>query len=291
MKLSLQAFRNLSHKSITLLGMSGVGKTYLSNLLRNNKWFHYSGDYRIGTRYLNEPILDNITQQAMTVPFLRDLLRSDSIYIRNNITVDHLKPVSSFVGKLGNPDLGGMSLKEFKRRQHLHYEAEVAAMKDVPHFIEKAYHLYGYNKFINDAGGSVCELDNPEVLKVLEENTIIIYIKTNKNDEKTLIERAKTSPKPLYYRPEFLDQQLEIYMSERDIPYVTMIDPDDFVRWIFPQLFYSRIPRYEAIADQYGYTIKSEDLYQIKTEADFITLVENAIKADEEIQIKNDNLT
>ena len=280
MKLSLQEFQNLSHKSITLLGMSGVGKTYLSNILRASKWFHYSGDYRIGTRYLNEPILDNITQQAMQVPFLKDLLQSDSIYIRNNITVDHLKPVSSFVGKLGNPELGGMSLKEFKRRQRLHYEAEVAAMKDVPSFIQKAHHVYDYTKFINDAGGSVCELDNPEVLKILEKHTIIIYIKTSKSDEKMLIERARTSPKPLYYREEFLEQQLEIYMSERDIPYVTMIDPDDFVRWIFPQLFYSRIPRYEAIANQYGYTIKTEDLYQVETEDDFMRLVEKAIEVD-----------
>jgi hypothetical protein len=45
------------------------------------KWFHYSGDYRIGTKDLGEPILDNIKQQAMEVPFLKDLLLSDSIYI------------------------------------------------------------------------------------------------------------------------------------------------------------------------------------------------------------------
>ena len=280
MKLPLQEFQNLPYKSITLLGMSGVGKTYLSNLLRANKWFHYSGDYRIGTRYLNEPILDNITQQAMKVPFLKNLLHSDSIYIRNNITVDHLKPVSSFIGKLGNPEKGGMSLAEFKRRQHLHYEAEIAAMKDVPSFIQRAHTLYGYTKFINDAGGSVCELDNDEVLKVLEENTVIIYIKASQSDEEMLIERAKTSPKPLYYREKFLDQQLDIYMNERDIPYTTMIDPDDFVRWVFPQLFYSRLPRYESIADQYGYTITTEDLYKVKTEVDFMKLVEQAIAAD-----------
>jgi len=279
MKLSVEEFRNLPQKSITLLGMSGVGKTFLSNILRDSKWFHYSGDYRIGTHYLNEAILDNITEQAMQVPFLRDLLRSDSIYIRNNITVDHLKPVSTFIGKLGNPELGGMSLKEFKRRQQLHYDAEVAAMKDVPNFIKKSQTIYEYNKFINDAGGSVCELDSPEVLKILEENTIIIYLKASKEDEQRLIERAKKSPKPLYYRDDFLDEQLAIYMDEKELSYVAMIDPDDFVKWIFPKLFYSRIPRYEAIANKYGYTIKTEDLYHIKTEADFIALVEKAIQA------------
>ena len=103
MKFSIDEFRAWNNKKVTLLGMSGVGKTRLSNMLRKQDWFHYSGDYRIGTRYLDEPILDNIKQQAMQVPFLRDLLRTDSIYIANNITVDNLQPVSSFLGKLGNP--------------------------------------------------------------------------------------------------------------------------------------------------------------------------------------------
>ena len=73
MKLSATEFREQKNKAITLLGMSGVGKTYLSNILRESDWYHYSGDYRIGSRYLNEPILDNIKKQAMEVPFLRDL--------------------------------------------------------------------------------------------------------------------------------------------------------------------------------------------------------------------------
>ena len=90
MRLSAKEFKDWDNKRITLLGMSGVGKTRLANMLRSSEWFHYSGDYRIGTRYLDEPILDNIKQKAMEVPFLRDLLRSDSIYIRNNITVDNL---------------------------------------------------------------------------------------------------------------------------------------------------------------------------------------------------------
>jgi len=73
-------------------------------------------DYRIGTRYVGEAILDNIKTQAMQVPFLRELLLSDSIYIANNITFDNLKPLSTFLGKLGNPDHEGLSLTEFKRR-------------------------------------------------------------------------------------------------------------------------------------------------------------------------------
>ena len=277
MKLTVEQFRNWEHKSISLLGMSGVGKTRLSNMLRNRDWFHYSGDYRIGTRYLDEPILDNIKQQAMQVPFLRELLRSDSIYIRNNITVDNLNPVSSFLGKLGNPEQGGLAIEEFKRRQALHHAAEVAAMRDVPEFIEKSRQLYGYQHFINDAGGSVCELDDESVMESLAEHTLFVYIKATEQDEHELIKRAEKSPKPLYYRDEFLSEQLETYMQERAIPYVALIDPDDFVRWIFPRLFNSRIPRYQAIADRYGYTISTEQLARVQSDSDFIQLLETAI--------------
>ena len=277
MKFDLQGFRAWENKCITLLGMSGVGKTYLANILRHSHWFHYSGDYRIGTHYLDEAILDNIKQQAMQIPFLRDLLLSDSIYIRNNITVDHLKPVSSFLGKLGNPELGGLPEDEFKRRQALHHRAEVQAMKDVPNFIHKAQNIYDYKHFLNDAGGSVCELDDDEALKALTDNSLILYIQATEHDERELIRRAEMAPKPLYYREAFLDEQLAIYMQEKQLEYVALIDPDDFVRWIFPRLFYSRIPRYEKIAQTHGYTVTTEEIRKVKDEASFLGLIETAI--------------
>ncbi|HGX93520.1 MAG TPA: ATPase [Candidatus Tenderia sp.] len=278
MKLSVEQFRHWDHKAITLLGMSGVGKTRLSNMLCRSEWFHYSGDYRIGTRYLDEAILDNIRLQAMQVPFLRDLLRNDSIYIENNITVENLQPVSSFLGKLGNPEQDGLPLKEFKRRQELHHQAEISAMRDVPEFIRKAREIYGYPHFINDAGGSVCELSDPQTLELLARHTLILYIKASEQDEKELIRRAAQAPKPLYYREAFLDEQLAIYMKEHQLPYVAMIDPDEFVRWIFPRLFNSRIPRYDAIAEQYGYTITTTELSQVQSDDDFFALVETALQ-------------
>ena len=60
-----QDFRAAAKKRVLLFGMSGLGKTYLSNMLRGSGqagaggWFHYSVDYRIGTRYMNEYIADN----------------------------------------------------------------------------------------------------------------------------------------------------------------------------------------------------------------------------------------
>ncbi len=277
MKLTVDAFRAWQNKRITLMGMSGVGKTRLADMLRRCNWFHYSGDYRIGTRYLDEPILDHIKQQAMQIPFLRDLLRSDSIYIRNNITIDNLQPVSSFLGKLGDPERGGLGLREFKHRQELHRQAEIAAMKDVPEFIRKAQEIYGYRHFVNDAGGSVCELDDAEVLPVLDRNTLLLYIRATEQDEQELIRRAEADPKPLYYRESFLDEQLEIYLHEHGLPYVALMDPDDFVRWMFPRLFHSRIPRYASIADRYGYIVTTEELEGVSDEAGFLSLVETAL--------------
>ena len=277
MRLSAEEFRNWEHKCITLLGMSGVGKTRLSNMLPNDEWFHYSGDYRIGTHYLDEPILDNIKKQAMQIPFLRDLLRSDSIYIQNNITVNNLQPVSSFLGKLGDPEKDGLPLDEFKYRQELHRQAEIATMRDVPAFIKKAQELYDYQHFINDAGGSVCELDDEETLEILAEHTLILYIKATEKNEQSLIQRAESDPKPLYYREAFLDEQLAVYMEENNLEYVAMIDPDEFERWIFSKLFYSRIPRYDAIAEKYGYTITTDELSQVTNKEELMDLIETAI--------------
>lgn len=277
MRLTAKQFKGWENKCITLLGMSGVGKTQLAIRLRRRHWFHYSGDYRIGTRYLDEPILDNIKQQAMQIPFLHELLRTDSIYIRNNITVDNLKPVSSFLGKLGSPEQGGLGLREFKYRQALHRDAEIATMKDVPEFIRKAQQIYGYQHFVNDAGGSLCELDDPDVLRGLAEHTLILYIKATETDEQELIRRAESEPKPLYYREAFLDEQLAIYQHERGYAYVAEIDPDDFVRWMFPRLFHSRVPRYAAIAKEYGYTVSTDELKDVRDETGFLRLVEKVL--------------
>jgi hypothetical protein len=277
-----QAFRAWETKRITLLGMSGVGKTRLSSLLPRSRWYHYSGDYRIGSHYLDEAIRDNIKLQMMQVPFLRDLLRSDSIFISNNISFHNLHPLSSFLGKVGNPNRGGIGLGEFQRRQQLHHDAEVRAMLDVPNFIGKAKEIYGYNHFINDAGGSLCELDEPQVMETLAKETLVLYIRATKEDEERLIERAKSDPKPLYYRPEFLQKALDAYRAEFGNDYVACIDPDNFTRWVFPRLFRDRIPRYETIAGKYGYSISSAEVMQLKNEQDLLDLVTDAISRGED---------
>ncbi|NCA69273.1 MAG: ATPase [Sphingobacteriia bacterium] len=281
MKFTVEEFRHWPHKCVTLLGMSGVGKTYLSEMLRRHDWFHYSGDYRIGTRYLSEHILDLIKAHAMRDPFLRDLLRRDWISIHNNIKVTDLGPVLSFVGKVGNPELGGLPLAEFSRRQALYRDAEIAAMLDVPDFVRKAQSVYDYAHLVNDVGGSLCELEEPRVIDLLAKHSLILYIRVPEADEIKLIQRAQADPKPLYYRPEFLRAAIKDYLALRGYEFVAEVDPNDFTRWVFPRLFHSRVPRYEAIARPYGYTVSSEDIATVRDEHDFLGLIESAIAQNE----------
>ena len=276
MKLSKKDFNDWKHKSITLLGMSGVGKTTLANKLPKSKWFHYSGDYRIGTKYLEEPILDNIKEKAMDVPFLAELLKSDSIYISSNITVDNLMPISSFLGKIGDRSKGGLSIDEFIKRQQLHMDAEMKAMKDVPDFIEKSQRIYNYDHFINDAGGSICELYGTESMDALVENTLILYIEADSSIRDELVKRAIKNPKPMFYTEDFLNEHLKIYTDEKNVEQ-NIMDPDDFVRWIFPKLLDYRKNKYEKIASEYGYTVSASDVSNIDNENEFLELIENAI--------------
>lgn len=288
-----EAFRQEAHKAVTLLGMSGVGKTMLADRLPKAEWFHYSADYRIGTKYLEEDILDNIKRKAMQVPFLRKLLLSDSIYICSNITVDNLDPISTYLGKIGRPDAvgaeeGGLSYEEFRHRQDLHEEAEINSMIDVEAFRRKAMDIYGYPNFINDASGSICEIVDPAkglddpVLASLSEGTLLLYIRASDDDYRRIEAAAMRNPKPLFYRDDFLRASIPDFRGEYGLPAADVeqssdIEPDEFVKWIFPRLWRHRIPRYQAIADQLGYVVEASEVAQLQNGDDFVELVANAI--------------
>ncbi len=273
------AFRNWEHKSISLLGMSGVGKTTLCSKLPKCRWFHYSGDYRLGTRYMDEHILDNIKREAMKVPFLAELLRSDSMYICHNITISNLSPLSTYLGKVGNPGLGGITVEEFLRRQSFHMEAEIRAMYDVEQFMKKAWNVYGYSHFVNDAGGSLCELGDKPLFEMLAARTLIVYLKASGDMLEELIRRAQDCPKPMYYTPEFFQDNLAIYMTESGLDDPDQIVPDDFVRWIFPRLVAYRLPLYEQIADRYGVTIDARCIQDLENEQQVIDMIADALDA------------
>ena len=275
-------FANWPRKAVTIFGMSGVGKTTLAGLLQDSGWYHYSVDYRIGTRYMGEHIVDNFKREAMRVPFLRDLLLSDSIHIQSNITFDHLKPLSTYLGKPGNLAKGGISFAEYKRRQQQHCDAEISALLDVPTFIGKARDIYQYGNFVCDSGGSLCEVVDPSnqrdlVLNCLSENSLLLYVEGTPEHTRMLVERFRKHPKPMYYQPEFLEAKWAEYKALMAIANDDDVDPDGFAVWGFEQLLHHRIPLYKAIADNFGYTLRMRDVPAVQSVADFTELVSQTI--------------
>jgi hypothetical protein len=147
----------------------------------------------------------------------------------------------------------------------------------VAEFIIKAQEIYGYDHFINDAGGSLVELDDEQTEKTLAEHTLILYIKADDEMERELVRRAVSNPKPLYYNEKFLDQKLAQYLDEAELEGPDQIVPDEFVRWIFPALVAHRRPKYEAMANRYGYTLNARLAEAVTNEADFLDLVASVL--------------
>jgi hypothetical protein len=279
---SSSELRKLPALAVTLMGMSGVGKTTLAIMLQKEGWFQYSVDYRIGTRYMGEHIVDNFKREAMKVPFLAELLKSDSIYIRSNITFDNLSPLSTYLGKPGNPNLGGISFAEYKRRQNQHREAESHSLLDVEGFIERSRDIYQYKNFVCDSGGSTCEVVNPDdasdpVLKSLAENSIILYIEGNAAHSRMLVDRFRKYPKPMYYQPQFLEAKWAEFKQLNKIAHDDDVVPDEFAVWGFEQLLHHRVPIYKKIAQNFGYEMRMEDVPKIKSESDLIELLATLI--------------
>ena len=270
-------------KRLMLFGMSGLGKTHVSTILRDGGgWFHYSVDYRIGTRYMGELIADNAKAHAMKVPFLRDLLLTDSIYIGSNITFNNLSPVSTYLGKPGDPAKGGMPIGEYRRRQEQFRTAEIAALSDTGHFIARAQTLYGYPNFICDTGGSICEwvdADDPkdQILSELSKHTLMVWIKGSEAHTAELVRRFDRAPKPMSYQPEFLDRVWQEYLKENGVSEAD-VDPDAFIRWTYAQALAHRQPRYQAMADNWGVTVTADQISAVKDEAGFVDLIASALE-------------
>jgi hypothetical protein len=281
---SAQDWRRAAQKRVLFFGMSGLGKTHISNMLRaSGDWFHYSIDYRIGTRYMGEYIADNAKAQAMKVPFLRDLLMSDSIYIGSNISFTNLTPVSTYLGKPGNSDLGGLPIAEYTRRQAQFRASEINALNDTGYFIERAQDLYGYPHFICDTGGSICEWVNPDdqndaVLKSLASHTLMVWIKGSEDHTAELIRRFDRAPKPMAYQPAFLERVWTEYLTLKDIG-PDEVNPDDFIRWTYAQALAHRQPLYERMS-KWGVTVTADEVAQVTTPDQFDDLIATALERE-----------
>ena len=269
-------------KRVLIYGMSGLGKTHLSTLLRDTgTWFHYSIDYRIGTRYMGEFIADNAKAHAMQVPFLRDLLLSDSIYIGSNITFANLTPVSTYLGKPGASDQGGLPMEEYRRRQEEFRRAEIAALTDTSYFIDRAKRLYGYPNFVCDTGGSICEwVDGNDpgdpLLSDLAAHCLLVRLEGSEAHRQDLIRRFDKAPKPMCYQAEFLHTAWSDYLAENSLSEQN-VNPDDFIRWTYARALAHRAPRYEAMAP-WGVSVRMEEVAAITSADGFETLIATALE-------------
>ena len=218
-----KTWRTAPRKSVLFFGMSGLGKTHVSDLLvQQGGWFHYSVDYRIGTSGMYRHIKDNLIAHAMRDPFLAEMLRTDTIYLEPNVHNHDLSAVAGYLGKPGDPARGGLPMAEYKRRQDQFRTAEIAALKDTAAFMERAQSLYGYQNFICDTGESICECidpadDNDPLLQELANHCLLVWIKGDEAHAQELNRRFDIAPKPMAYQPEFLDRVWQQYLSENNV--------------------------------------------------------------------------
>lgn len=252
MPITKSDFNKIDKKVITLMGMSGVGKTYLSCLLGTQGWFHYSCDLEIGTTYLGREIEETLGE-------------------KNTVIAEDLSQLSRYVGQLGK---GALSLREFKRRQNQYFEAECESLRQLQKIVSQA-HEGGFNQVINDSTGSLCEIDDAVLLDAVDENSLIVYIKASAEEEKAVLKRAQEYPKPMFFSPERFDYWVADYMAVKDLKDTNEMDADDFGRWVFPRLFENRLPKYQYIADKYGVTIPSKKLQGVTTSDEFLNIIES----------------
>ena len=248
MPITKSDFNKIEHKVITLMGMSGVGKTHLSLMLAEEGWFHYSCDFEIGTRYLGAEIEATLGE-------------------KNRIVAEDISQLSNYVGRLGD-----LPLSEFKRRQQQYLKAECAALRELKNAVREVTQDK-YKHIINDSTGSMCEIDDEVLFDGIDENSLIVYIKANAQEEKAVLKRAQEYPKPMFFSPERFDFWVEEYLADRDIGSSDDINADDFARWVFPRLFENRLPKYQHIADKYGVTIASEAFHGVKTSDEFLNVI------------------
>jgi hypothetical protein len=111
------------------------------------------------------------------------------------------------------------------------------------------------------------------VVKALTENTALLYLRGTEADAQRLIDRFKSNPKPMYYPPQFLIVKWEEFKQMNGVTRDDDVDPDAFAVWGFEALLRDRLPRYQALADNFGYKV------HVRDEKDFMELMCRAIAA------------
>ncbi len=113
-------------------------------------------------------------------------------------------------------------------------------------------------------------------MSALASAALPVWIRGNEGHTEELKARFDAAPKPMYYREEFLLAKWNEYLAINGIK-ADQVDPDEFIRWGYGELLQSRLPRYEAIAKNWGVTIAADEVRHIRDSHDFSELIGQAI--------------
>ena len=244
-------------KRFALLGMSGLGKTFISRrLAEKDAWSHYSVDYEIG----------------------KLLFKSQNKNLLDGFEIDNLTNLSNFLGKPGSPSMGGISYSEYLTRQKLHRDAEIEATLNACLLVEKSPDL---SHIVCDTSGSICELVDPsddkdKILTSLSKNFVIICLEAPDSMYQVLINRFLAKPKPMYYEENFLHSLWEDFKNQTsDVD--DKINPDEFIVYGFKALIKRRKEIFDTISKNWGISLNFGALRRIKSANDLIDAIQFAI--------------
>ena len=254
MKINANETPGLQFKRFALLGMSGLGKTFISrSLVKQDNWLHYSVDYEIG----------------------KILFKNKHKNFLNGFEVGNLTNLSDFLGKPGSPSMGGIPFSEYLTRQKLHRDAEIKATLHASSLVENSPEL---SHFVCDTSGSICELVNPSdkndaILKSLSKNFLIICLEAPDSMYQVLINRFLAKPKPMYYEENFLHSLWQSFKNES--PNINdHINPDDFMIYGFKALIKRRKAIFDSISKNWGISLNFENLRVVKSAADLVKAIQ-----------------
>ena len=258
MKINANETPGLQFKRFALLGMSGLGKTFISrSLVKQDDWLHYSVDYEIG----------------------KILFKNKHRNFLDGFEVGNLTNLSDFLGKPGCPSMGGIPFSEYLTRQKLHRDAEIKATLNASSLVDNSPEL---SHFVCDTSGSICELVNPfdendAILKSLSKNFLIICLEAPDSIYQILIDRFLAKPKPMYYEENFLHSLWQSFKNDTS-NINDQINPDDFMIYGFKALIKRRKAIFDTISKNWGISLNVERLRGVETTAELIGAIEFAIR-------------
>lgn len=270
MKYNLQ----VKSKTFTLVGMSGVGKTSISQKLSAEGFFHYSIDYEIAHTHLKERIKECVVSKIKKQsPLFESLIEKFAINLEISLTFDDLEIITMFV--IPQEENGKIILSKFLKNQNLYKDAEMHATQAFTHKAKLAFENYHMSGFINDATGSICEvaLSNNALLEQIRDCSTVIYLKATDEHQNMLIERSKDKVKPILYNYNFLIQNLKNYYAISKVDDNFAIDKDFFL-WVFPNLLEYRRKSYQEFIDKTkGIVVDINKLAKVRDSKDFLELI------------------